>query len=653
MLFTALSQAHAAAFDPGRIIDDSVMTNSSTMTVTQIQAFLNSKVSVCDTTGTLPASDFNRPDLTHAQYAATRGWQGPPYTCLRNFTENGKSSAQIIYDISQQYSINPQVFIVLLQKESSLVTDTWPLDWQYRSATGYGCPDSTPGVCDASYRGFTNQVTWAARLFRNVINQSPTWYSPYIKGSNFIQWSPVASCGGSTINVQNWSTAALYDYTPYQPNSAALNAGYGMGDACSAYGNRNFFLYFNDWFGPTSGLSRDAVVTSSVGTSGWLEFGQSRTVTINVKNTGNDGWCADGYCPAGQAPTRLVAQNYAIFSAYDSTDPSWINGAQVKMQTPSVKPGETGTFVFKVRAPYVNGFATSARFYVNIGGIGISSFAEKANLWIGVHAYPPLSPTLVSQTQQNTTTLLPNQEMAATVTIRNNSQTIWYSDSNLTGDRKPTRLYTPGYTASPFYNKKDSRWLTPSQIAMKTPAVNPGEIAVFEFTLLGPFGAVSSPLKLVPVIDGVSALQDIGISINAITPTPVLSYEFVNASFPPAQTTVGATSSQKATVSVKNISNTVWYGDSSGHTNPTRMVTIFPIYRSSAFYSNTDNAWLAPSQIAMKTPTVNPGEIAVFEFNWKAPSQPGNYLEYFTLVTDGYSFFPMYGSAWRTIVAAQ
>ncbi|MCW2763410.1 MAG: exported protein of unknown function, partial [Marmoricola sp.] len=63
------------------------------------------------------------------------------------------------------------------------------------------------------------------------------------------QWSPNSSCGGSTVNIQNRSTQALYNYTPYQPNQSALNAGYGTGDGCGAYGNRNFYLYFTDWFG--------------------------------------------------------------------------------------------------------------------------------------------------------------------------------------------------------------------------------------------------------------------------------------------------------------------------------------------------------------------------------------------------------------------
>jgi uncharacterized protein with LGFP repeats len=53
------------------------------------------------------------------------------------------------------------------------------------------------------------------------------------------------------VFIYNQATAGLYNYTPYQPNAAALRAGYGSGDDCSAYGNRNFYSYFTDWFGST------------------------------------------------------------------------------------------------------------------------------------------------------------------------------------------------------------------------------------------------------------------------------------------------------------------------------------------------------------------------------------------------------------------
>lgn len=240
--------APVVGFNAGRIIDDGIFTNNASMNVSQIQSFLNSKVASCDTNGTLSASEYGS-SLTRAQYAATRGWSAPPYICLKDYSENGTSAAQIIYNTSQQYLINPQVIIVLLQKEQGLVTDVWPLASQYRSATGYGCPDTA--ACDTAYYGFTNQVTWAAKMFRAVLNNSPTWYSPYVLGNNDILWSPDGSCGSSVVNIQNRSTVALYDYTPYQPNQAALTAGYGQGDRCSSHGNRNFYLYFTDWFGST------------------------------------------------------------------------------------------------------------------------------------------------------------------------------------------------------------------------------------------------------------------------------------------------------------------------------------------------------------------------------------------------------------------
>jgi hypothetical protein len=278
---TILTSNKAAAtttgFDPSNIISDSVMTASSTMSVDQIQSFLVGKVPICDTGGTLPATDFlgANTTVTHAQYAAQRiaaaqaagqttNWTLPPYACLKDYTENGLSSAQIIYNIAQQYQINPEVLIVLLQKEQGLVTDTWPLPIEYTSATGYGCPDNS--VCSSQYYGFTNQVTWAAKMYHAIETSSSTWYSPYIRGNNTVYYNAgpynstaqmyygrfgtsrdIQYCGSTIINIQNKATQALYDYTPYQPNQAS----FGSGDTCSSYGNLNFYSYFTNYFGST------------------------------------------------------------------------------------------------------------------------------------------------------------------------------------------------------------------------------------------------------------------------------------------------------------------------------------------------------------------------------------------------------------------
>ena len=117
---------------------------------------------------------------------------------------------------------------------------------------GQGCPDTA--ACDTRYYGFFNQVYGAAWQMKRYANppgtsQYFTWYAP---GKTWnILYNPNHSCGSSPVHVQNQATANLYYYTPYQPNQAALNAGYGTGDGCSSYGNRNFYNYFTDWFGST------------------------------------------------------------------------------------------------------------------------------------------------------------------------------------------------------------------------------------------------------------------------------------------------------------------------------------------------------------------------------------------------------------------
>lgn len=651
--------ATAASWQAGNIIADSVFYNSADMSAAQVQEFLNQMNPNCDTWGTQP-SEFG--GGTRAQYGASRGYPAP-YVCLKNYYENPSTrannlnggtipagalpAAQLIKNAAQANGISVRALLVTIQKESPgpLITDTWPFPNQYRNAMGYGCPDTAP--CDPQYEGFWNQINNAARQF-TIYKNNPSSYRHIAGRNNAVLYNPQPVCGSSSVYINSTATAGLYNYTPYQPNQAALNNLYGTGDSCSAYGNRNFWRLFTDWFGSTLGIARDAAIDSASNLGGWLQYGESRTITVKAVNTGNDGWCADGYCTGGQLPTRLVAQNYIPFEYYDSSDPAWVNGAQIKMQTPSVRPGEIGTFTFKIKAPYRPNLSASSRFYVNVSGI---TFAPNANVWIGANSYPTQM-QLVSKALDNpNSTILPNQRVKATITLKNTSNIVWYSDAGRGVNDRPMRLHTPGYTGSPYYDSSDSAWLTPSQIAMKTPVVNPGENGVFEFYVRGPLAAKSSELKLIPVIDGVVALSDIGISYSLSTPAPKLDYAFVSATPPPSTMAPGSVTAQgSVSITLRNTGNTVWKNESAGSYNRVRLMMIFPRYRSSPFYNSTDPAWLAPSQIAMTTPVVNPGENGVFTFSWKAPVQSGNYLEYFSLVMDGYGFFPEYGSAFRTVV---
>ena len=292
--------ADARNYNAGRIIDDSVFANSDSMSVQEIQNFLNSKVS-CDTWGT------KRSELgggTRAQWMNARGYSAP-FRCVTDYYENpstgqnnyGKnetpagaiSAAQLIYNYSKQFNINPQVIIATLQKENGMITDEWPTPKQFSEAMGFGCPDNVAAgapACNPEYGSFAAQIYQAARHFRGYIENKAGWWVPFNTGNNQIMWNTAnTGCGAGTVNIENRSTVALYSYTPYQPNQAAKNAQYGYGDGCSAYGNRNFYLYFTDWFGSTYGsVNIASPLTISSGFSQGLFTNKTITARFTIKN---------------------------------------------------------------------------------------------------------------------------------------------------------------------------------------------------------------------------------------------------------------------------------------------------------------------------------------------------------------------------------
>lgn len=225
-------------FNPADIISDSDFFGATSMTVESIQDFLNSKVINC-TSGYTCLKDFH--ETTWSRDATA--------LCSAYTSEGMESAAKIIWKVSQACGIKAEVLLVTLQKENSLITHTAPSPNRYRTAMGYACPDTAP--CDAEYFGFYNQVYNAAKQFKRYANPPGTslYFTWYPVGSlSNIRWSPDASCGTSPVIIANQATAGLYYYTPYQPNAAALKNINGEGDACSAYGNRNFWRNYNIWF---------------------------------------------------------------------------------------------------------------------------------------------------------------------------------------------------------------------------------------------------------------------------------------------------------------------------------------------------------------------------------------------------------------------
>ena len=111
-----------------------------------------------------------------------------------------------------------------------------------------------------------------------------------------IAWNVAQTgCGGSPVLIRNTATASLYNYTPYQPDAAALAAYPAVGDRCSSYGNRNFFFLFQKYFGTTGGgLDQNIAVNG-----------------VNVTIPASEHVAAGAAGKVIKAPTAAVAQGIA------------------------------------------------------------------------------------------------------------------------------------------------------------------------------------------------------------------------------------------------------------------------------------------------------------------------------------------------------
>jgi len=252
-------------FDPGNIIDDSLFFNKDAMTEAEIQAFLNAKVRNC-ISGFTCLKDYRETTRTIPATPMCTTYQGGA----------NESAARIIFKVAQACGISPRVILVTLQKEQSLVTHTSPSGSRYRSAMGAGCPDTAP--CDAEYYGFFNQVHYGAYLFKRYTQPPGTgagtsWPTRFdlrypVGQTSAVLYHPNRDCGTQNVFIRNQATHALYIYTPYTPNQAAINAGYGLGNSCSSYGNRNFFNYYTEWFGSTRGFDVTGEIATKYSDSG-------------------------------------------------------------------------------------------------------------------------------------------------------------------------------------------------------------------------------------------------------------------------------------------------------------------------------------------------------------------------------------------------
>lgn len=229
-------------FNPGMIISNKNMTDWQSMSEKDIQTFLNKVNRGCrpgETTGTKLAcvKDYK----TDAPNRKADGY------CTRDYVGGkDRTVAQIVAATAKACSINPKVLLVMMQKEQSLLTASSfrLVPFKYEAATGYGCPDGHK--CDPKYSGFEKQVFNTAHQL-NRYHKDPHKFEFKSGQAAKIKYSVDPECGAADVYIQNWATAALYNYTPYTPNAQTL-AGHTDGK-CSQVGNLNFYAFYKAWFG--------------------------------------------------------------------------------------------------------------------------------------------------------------------------------------------------------------------------------------------------------------------------------------------------------------------------------------------------------------------------------------------------------------------
>jgi hypothetical protein len=338
-------------FMPGLIIADSLFYDSNAMSESEIQQFLVSKGSG------LAWMTFSVSSRGRSISADTGRLK------CDSFTGGTLSAATIIYRAQRSCGISAKVILVTLQKEQGLITKASPTQSALDRAMGYACPDTAP--CAPTTLGFGNQV-YSGALQLNTYRASAFGRQP---GWHTIQYHPNASCGGSSVLIQNHATAALYNYTPYQPNSAALATLYGTGNGCSSYGNRNFWVYYSTWFGSTLGVSEPfpvippvvagssmigATLTAQPGTwtgepnyaYSWLRCGDAPRVPFSAVPAGCtvlDGQTSQGYETTRADRGAFIAVLVTATNGYGATVSGGVSAARVGTPVNLSVPTVTGS----------------------------------------------------------------------------------------------------------------------------------------------------------------------------------------------------------------------------------------------------------------------------------------------------------------------
>lgn len=213
-----------SVFDPNYIISDAEMLDTDSMSLAEIQAFLESKNSFLATYKTKNVFNETK-SAAEIIYDASNN----NYNCDDANLIDRYDKAEVMRKCKKITTVNPKFLLVLLQKEMSLIEEVSPTQRQLDFAVGYGCPDGSS--CSNAWQGFGKQINSAALQFIDYL-ENPNYYT-YKAGKTYTFTNPYSTITNekNVVTPFNQATAALYNYTPHVYN-----------------GNYNFYNLWQKYF---------------------------------------------------------------------------------------------------------------------------------------------------------------------------------------------------------------------------------------------------------------------------------------------------------------------------------------------------------------------------------------------------------------------
>jgi hypothetical protein len=444
-----------------------------------------------------------------------------------------------------------------------------------------------------------------AALHPSISGFSPTrgtvGTSVTISGTNFSGAVSVMFNGGNASFVVN-SESQIVANVPAAATTGPITVTTPGGTATSA----TAFTVI-----PNSEFIAQSVPSSMVG-------GQSYSVSISFKNTGNTTWTnttgpgtPNAYSLGSQNPRDNVTWGLA---SYPNRVP--VGG--------SVAPGATATFTFNVVAPTTPG---TYDFQWQMVEDFVAWFgALTPNVKVSVTPPPGFAPDAQFVSQSVPTAMVSGQTYPVSITVKNTGNTTW---TNTTGPGTPN-AYSLG-SQNPRDNVTWGLASYPNRVPVGA-SVAPGATATFTFNVVAPAAPGTYDFQWQMVDDFVAWFGSLtpNVKVAVVPPDFAPNAQFVIQNVPTAM--VGG-QTYPVSITLKNTGNTTW-------TNTTGPGT--PNAYSLGAQNPRDNMTWGLAPYPNRVPvggSVPPGATTTFAFNVVAPTTSGTYDFQWQMVDDVVTWF--------------